>query len=66
MRAPNQALGDLLAFHAAAVNATIGEHAARLLAHEVSGNYYTILGVRAQRGRAIGPMDDRREAMPLR
>src|SRR6266446_2821015 len=58
-RAQNQSLGDLLAFHATAVNATIGENAERVLAHEVSGNYYTILGVQPQLGRAIAPADDR-------
>ncbi len=58
LRAQNRALGDLLAFHATAVNATIGENAERLLAHEVSGNYYTVLGVRPQLGRAIVAMDD--------
>jgi len=45
LRAQNQALGELLAFHATAVNATIGDNAERVLAHEVSGNYYTVLGV---------------------
>jgi len=59
LRAQNQSLGDLLAFHATAVNATIGENAERVLAHEVSGNYYTILGVQPQLGRAIAPADDR-------
>src|SRR5216117_1941236 len=58
LRAQNQSLGDLLAFHATAVNATIGENAERVLAHEVSGNYYTILGVQPQLGRAIAPADD--------
>jgi len=58
LRARNQALGDLLAFHATAVNATVGDNAERVLAHEVSGNYYTVLGVQPQLGRAIGPIDD--------
>src|SRR4051812_21793781 len=58
LRAHNQALGDLLAFHTTAVNATIGDNAERVLAHEVSGNYYTILGVQPQLGRAIVPADD--------
>src|SRR5919199_5041231 len=58
LRAQNQALGDLLAFHATAVNATIGENAERVLAHEVSGNYYTVLGVQPQLGRAIRAIDD--------
>jgi predicted permease len=58
LRAHNQVLGDLLAFHATAVNATVGENAERVLAHEVSGNYYAVLGVRPQLGRAIHPADD--------
>src|SRR4051812_5734962 len=44
LRAHNQVLGDLLAFHATAVNATVGDNAERVLAHEVSGNYYEVLG----------------------
>src|SRR5256885_6441359 len=35
LRAQNQVLGDLLAFHATAVNATVGDNAERVLAHEV-------------------------------
>ena len=58
LRVQNQVLGDLLAFHATAVNATVGENAERVLAHEVSGNYYTVLGVQPQLGRAIRPVDD--------
>jgi len=42
LRAQNQVLGDLLAFHATAVNATVGDNAERVLAHEVSGNYDTV------------------------
>jgi hypothetical protein len=34
LRAQNQVLGDLLAFHATAVNATVGDNAERVLAHE--------------------------------
>ena len=51
-------LGDLLAFHATAANATVGDNAERVLLHEVSGNYYEVLGVRAQIGREIRPSDD--------
>jgi predicted permease len=58
LRAQNQALGDLLAFHATAVNATAGNNAERVLVHEVSGNYYAVLGVQPQLGRAILPADD--------
>src|SRR4051812_42189024 len=55
LRAQNQVLGDLFAFHATAVNATVGDAAERVIAHEVSGNYYAVLGVQPQLGRAIHP-----------
>src|SRR5712691_10046694 len=58
LRAQNQVLGDLFAFHATAVNATVGDNAERVIAHEVSGNYYAVLGVQPQLGRAIRPVDD--------
>ena len=58
LRAQNHVLGDLLAFHATAVNATVGDNAERVLAHEVSGNYYDVLGVQPQLGRGIRPRDD--------
>jgi len=45
LRAQNQVLGDLFAFHATSVNATAGDNAERVIAHEVSGNYYAALGV---------------------
>src|SRR3954464_6918994 len=59
LRARNTVLGDLLAFHDTAANATVGDNAERVLLHEVSGNYYEVLGVRAQIGREIRPSDDR-------
>src|SRR5262245_66024190 len=65
LRAQNDVLGDLLAFHATAVNATVGENAERVLAHEVSGNYYAVLGVRPQLGRAIRPSDDTAGSEPV-
>ena len=65
LRAQNQVLGDLLAFHATAVNATVGENAERVLAHEVSGNYYAVLGVQPQLGRAILPVDDTAGSEPV-
>ena len=58
LRAQNTVLGDLLAFNATAANATVGDNAERVLLHEVSGNYYEVLGVRAQIGREIRPSDD--------
>ena len=58
LRAQNHVLGDLLAFHATGVNATIGNNAERVAVHEVSGNYYDVLGVRPQLGRGIQPRDD--------
>ena len=58
LRAQNTVLGDLLAFHATAANATVGDTAERVLLHEVSGNYYEVLEVRAQIGREIRPSDD--------
>jgi predicted permease len=65
LRAQNQVLGDLLAFHATAVNATVGEDAVRVIAHEVSGNYYAVLGVQPQLGRAIHPIDDTAGGEPV-
>jgi predicted permease len=65
LRAQNQVLGDLLAFHATAVNATVGENAERVFAHEVSGNYYAVLGVQPQLGRAILPVDDTGGSEPV-
>jgi len=58
LRAQNTVLGDLLAYHATAANVTVGDNAERVLLHEVSGNYYEVLGIRAQIGREIRPADD--------
>ena len=44
--------------NATAANATVGDNAERVLLHEVSGNYYEVLGIRAQIGREICPSDD--------
>ena len=38
--------------------------AARASGHLVSGNYFSVLGVRAQRGRVLAPEDDREGAQP--
>jgi predicted permease len=58
LRAQNRVLGDLLAFHVTAANATVGTSAERVLIHEVSGNYFEVLGVQPQLGRGIRPLDD--------
>lgn len=58
LRAENTVLGDLLVFHATAANATVGDNAERVTLHEVSGNYYEVLGVKAQIGRELRPSDD--------
>jgi len=65
LRARTQVLGDLLAFHDTAVNATVGDDARRVRIHEVSGNYYAVLGVEPQLGRAIAPADDTAASQPV-
>src|SRR5262245_61567845 len=65
LRAQNDVLGDLLAFHATAANATTGTSAERVLIHEVSGNYYDVLGVRLLLGRGIRPLDDTAASEPV-
>lgn len=58
LRAHNQGMQDLLAFKTDGMNATIRGDAQRVQAEMVSGNYYAVLGVRPQLGRAIVPVDD--------
>src|SRR5262245_62910242 len=65
LRAQNDVLGDLLAFHVTGVNATVGDSAERVIAHEVSGNYYDVLGVQPQLGRGIRPLDDTAVSEPV-
>jgi predicted permease len=65
LRAQNGVLGDLLAFHVTAVNATAGDSAERVTIHQVSGNYYDVLGVRPQLGRGIRPADDTAGSEPV-
>jgi predicted permease len=65
LRAQNRVLGDLLAFHGTAVNATVGDNAERVVAHEVSGNYHEVLGVQPQLGRGIRPGDDMAGSEPV-
>ena len=65
LRAQNRVLGDLLIFHVTGMNATVGEDAQRVTAHEVSGNYYAVLGVQPQAGRGIEPSDDTPASQPV-
>lgn len=65
LRAQNGVLGDLIAFRETGMNATIHEDAQRILAEMVSGNYYSILGVQPQLGRAIQPADDTQSSRPV-
>ena len=65
LRAQNQVVADLFAFRATAVNATVGENAERVSVHQVAGNYYEVLGVQPQLGRALGPLDDTAGSEPV-
>lgn len=65
LRAQNGVLGDLLIFHVTGMNATVGEDAERVAVHEVSGNYYSVLGVQPQLGRGISPADDIPASRPV-
>src|SRR5262245_32540013 len=65
LRAGNQVLEDLLAFHVTAVNATVEDDAQRVLIHEVSGNHYAVLGVHPQLGRVLSPSDDTAASEPV-
>jgi predicted permease len=61
LRAHNQWLNDLLAFKEDNMNATIHGNAQRVNAAMVTGNYFDVLEVRPQLGRALQASDD---AMP--
>jgi predicted permease len=58
LRARNHSMQDLLAFKADGMNATVHGNAQRVVTEMVSGNYYAVLGVRPQWGRALGQADD--------
>ena len=65
LRARNTVLGDLLAFRESGLNATIHNEPRRVLGEMVSGNYYAVLGVRPQLGRAIEPSDEMAPGQPV-
>ncbi len=58
LRAQNRVLGDLFAFKFTGMNATVRGEAQRVQTEMVSGNYYAVLGVKPQLGRAIQASDD--------
>jgi len=58
LRAENRVLEDLIAFKDTAMNANIRGDADRVETEMVSGNYYAVLGVQPQLGRAIQPSDE--------
>ena len=65
LRGQNRVLADILASHVTGMNATVGEDAQRVTAHEVSGNYYSVLELRPQLGRGIEPADDTAGSRPV-
>jgi predicted permease len=58
LRAENHVLGDLIAFKVTEMNATILDNALQVQTEMVSDNYYSVLGVQLQLGRALEPSDD--------
>jgi predicted permease len=58
LRVQNQVLGDLFAFKETGMNATVAGNAQQGQVELVSGNYYSVLGVRPVLGRAITESDD--------
>lgn len=58
LSASSSALTNLFAFADAGMNATIRSEPQRARAELVSGNYYSVLGIEPQLGRAIHPSDD--------
>jgi predicted permease len=65
LRAENRMLGDLIAFRETGINATIGQHSERVLGEMVSENYYRVLGVQPELGRAIAATDDTVASRPV-
>jgi predicted permease len=65
LRAHNDVLGDLVGFRESGMNATIGEQAEGVLAELVSENYYPVLGIQPQLGRAITAADNTVSSPPV-
>src|ERR1051325_11483560 len=66
----NQSFQDIAALRSGESRLTVrrtdtpGSAAARASGHLVSGNYFSVLGVRAMRGRVLTPEDDKPSAAP--
>jgi len=58
LRSQNRLLQDLFAFKTASMNATILGNAQPVQTEMVSGNYYSVLGIKPILGRPIEPADD--------
>lgn len=58
LRAQNKVLEDIFAFKETGMNATIAGTAQQAQVEMVSGNYYSVLGVKPALGRLIAPSDD--------
>jgi predicted permease len=58
LQAENRVLDTLFAFKWTEMNATIRDNPQRVVTEMVSGNYYSVLGVKPQLGRVIEPIDD--------
>lgn len=64
-RAQNHVFDDLLGFRETHVSITVRQNSRGALAEMVSGNYYTVLGIRPEIGRALGPEDDKPNSQPV-
>src|SRR5215216_4204349 len=70
LRDHNQSFQDVAAFRSGESRLSVrrtdqqGSAAARASGHLVTGNYFSVLGVRAMRGRVLTPEDDKPSATP--
>ncbi|MBV9158174.1 MAG: ABC transporter permease [Acidobacteriaceae bacterium] len=64
-RAQNRVFDDLLAFRETHVDVTVRQNSRSALTEMVSGNYYAVLGITPQLGRALGPADDKPNSQPV-
>ncbi len=64
-RAQNHVLSDLIGFRETGVSLTVRRNSRGALAEMVSGNYYAVLDVKPQLGRALIPADDTPSSQPV-
>ena len=64
-RAKNRVFDDLLGFRETHVDVTVRQNSHGALTEMVSGNYYAVLGITPQLGRALGPADDKPNSQPV-